>query len=63
MVADGSQSSVEQQITDLLALFYTPGRANVIDDPLDKFGFNIGKPGDESFPNELERAEAEALRL
>jgi len=62
MLEAGSPTSVEQQITDLLAMFYTPGRANVIDNPLDKFGFNIGKPGDKSFPNELELAEGEALR-
>lgn len=63
MLAAESTSSVDQQITDLLALFYTPGRANIIDEPLDKFGFNIGKPGDKSFPNELELAEAESLRI
>ena len=62
MLAADSPTSVEQQITDLLSLFYTPGRANVVDNPLDKFGFNIGKPGDKSFPNELALAEGEALR-
>lgn len=63
MIADGSATSVDQQITDLLAMFYTPGRANVIDDPFDKFGLNIGRPGDKSMPNELEISKAESYRI
>ncbi|OPZ34982.1 MAG: hypothetical protein BWY99_02377 [Synergistetes bacterium ADurb.BinA166] len=62
MVADGSESSVDQQITNLVGLFYTPGRANVIDDSEDKFGLDIGRIGDQSVPNEIDIARGEALR-
>jgi len=62
MLAKDSGSSVDQQITDLLAMFYTPGRANVIDNPIDKFGLDIGKPGDHSFPNESALIDGESQR-
>lgn len=63
MVAADSTSSVDQQITNLMAMFYTPGRTNVVNNQLDKFGLDIGKPGDKSMPNEFELAKGEALRI
>lgn len=62
MNAEESTNSVDQQITNLLATFFTAGRANVVADPADKFGLNIGRPTDHSMPNELQQTDAKALR-
>ncbi len=63
MIATDSTTSVEGQIANLIALFHRPGAMNVIDNINDLFGFNIGRPGDTSIPNELQVAEANDSRL
>jgi hypothetical protein len=62
MVAEDTESSVDQQITNIRGLFYAPGRANVVDNPDDKFGLDIGRVMDQSMVNELDVAKGEALR-
>ena len=63
MIAPGTTNDVNGQIANLIALFHRPGAMNVIDNILDIFGFNIGRPGDTAVPNEVQVAPATDQRL
>ena len=63
MVSPDSLVTVDGQIANLVALFHRPGAMNVIENVADRFGFNIGRPGDTAVLNELAVAQAESQRV
>jgi hypothetical protein len=58
IIQPASTTTVNGQIANLIALFHRPGAMNVVDDVLDIFGFNIGRPIDTTIPNTTEVAAA-----
>lgn len=58
-----ANKSVEDQITRINQLMFRPGAMNVVQDVSDKFGLNIGRPGDKTVQSDLDQSVAEKMRV
>lgn len=62
MLQDGSESSIDAQVTKINLISTRTGAANVIQDLFDLFGFGIGQTLDQNSVASIEEAEADRLR-
>lgn len=62
MLVDESSTAVDAQVSKINLISTRSGAANVIQDMLDVFGFNIGRTLDQNSVASIEEADAEKLR-